>query len=210
MLQDQLSVLTSTFAPHNITFNLLATTFTTNDSWAAVIQHRDMSLALRRGDYATLNIYFQTGMSGVPGGITGLCNFPVADPLGTGINGTSYYVFDGCHVNPDTLPGGPGGGYMGLDDAGKTATHEVGHWFGLLHTFDGFECGGEGDGVADTPAQSEATQGCPVGKDSCPGEEGVDPVHNYMDYSSDECKTEFTPDQEERMYEIFYSLRRGK
>ncbi|KAF4304700.1 hypothetical protein GTA08_BOTSDO08383 [Botryosphaeria dothidea] len=212
MLTNQLAVLQETYAPHNISFTLLDTTHTTNDDWAAVIQHPAMSASLRRGGYDTLNIYFQTGMAGVPGGITGWCNFPVADPLDDNINGTSYYVLDGCHVNPNTLPGGPGGGFENLDNAGKTATHEMGHWFGLLHTFDGFECGGEGDFVGDTPAQSTATQGCPVSppKDSCPEEEGADPIHNYMDYSSDECKTEFTPEQEDRMYETFYSLRQGK
>ncbi|EKG18762.1 hypothetical protein MPH_03988 [Macrophomina phaseolina MS6] len=212
MLTDQLSVLQQTFAPHNISFTLLGTTFTVNDSWAAVIQHADMSASLRRGGYDTLNMYFQTGMAGVPDGITGWCNFPVSDPINETLNGTSYFVFDGCHVNPDTMPGGAGGGYQGRDNAGKTATHETGHWLGLFHTFDGFDCGGEGDMIADTPAQSEATRGCPLSppKDSCPELEGVDPIHNYMDYSSDECKTEFTPQQVDRMYETFYSLRLGK
>lgn len=36
--------------------------------------------------------------------------------------------------------------------------------------------------VADTPAQSKKTSGCPSSQDSCPGG-GADSIHNYMDYS---------------------------
>ena len=72
-------------------------------------------------------------------------------------------------------------------DEGKTAVHEVGHWFGLLHTFQDQTCepGATGDFISDTPQEAVATEGCPVVKDSCPGQEGLDPVNNYMDYSSD-------------------------
>ena len=45
--------------------------------------------------------------------------------------------------------------------------------------------------MADTPAQSSATNGCPVGRDSC-SLPGLDPIHNYMDYSYDSCYNEFT------------------
>ena len=89
------------------------------------------------------------------------------------------------------MPGGATYGY----NLGKTAVHEVGHWFGLLHTFQDTTCavGDPGDWIADTPQEAVSTEGCPVGgmgggwvKNSCPEREGVDPVHNYMDYSTDQ------------------------
>lgn len=81
----------------------------------------------------------------------------------------------------------PGGGVEGYE-MGKTAVHEVGHWMGLLHTFQDETCvvGDHGDYVDDTKQEGVSTEGCPVGKDSCPGVEGVDPIHNFMDYSEDE------------------------
>lgn len=76
-----------------------------------------------------------------------------------------------------------------------TSVHEVGHWLGLLHTFQG-GCSQPNDGVADTPQQRSPTDGCPAAQDSCPAP-GADPFHNFMDYSS--CRREFTPGQRQLM-----------
>ncbi len=89
------------------------------------------------------------------------------------------------------------GGYLAPFDLGGTADHEVGHYLGLYHTFQG-GCTAPGDQVADTPDEATPTSGCPSGKDTCPTA-GLDPIHNYMDYSDDACYTQFTAGQDARM-----------
>ena len=86
-------------------------------------------------------------------------------------------------------------------DKGRTTTHEVGHYLGLYHTFQGgcaavSNCYGNGDRLCDTAAEAVPTFGCPGSKSSC----GTpDPVDNYMDYSDDLCMERFTPEQVNRM-----------
>ncbi|MCB9916715.1 MAG: zinc metalloprotease [Planctomycetes bacterium] len=91
-------------------------------------------------------------------------------------------------------------------DQGRTTTHEVGHYLGLYHTFEG-GCGSgytSGDRIADTASESSPTFGCPGTKSSCGS---ADPVHNYMDYSDDTCMWEFTPEQINRMRCTIYNYR---
>lgn len=84
---------------------------------------------------------------------------------------------------------------------GRTATHEVGHYLGLYHTFD-FGCGSaatcytSGDRICDTNPEANPVFGCPGSSSSCGS---GDPFHNYMDYSDDPCYEEFTPEQINRM-----------
>jgi len=80
---------------------------------------------------------------------------------------------DGIVIAFDSMPGGA----IENSDEGFTATHEVGHWLGLAHTFQN-GCSTKGDGVDDTPTQRFPTTGCPEGQDTCPKDPGLDPIHN--------------------------------
>ncbi len=171
MLTAQLQAMNSAYAPHNIQFALKGTTRTINANWAADGNGYEMTMkrALRQGTYRSLNLYFLKDM----GDNLGYCYFPESASAGS-----TTYIRDGCTILYSTVPGGSATNY----NLGHTVTHEVGHWFGLYHTFQG-GCTGSGDSVSDTPAQASASSGCPVGRDSCPSQAGLDPIHNYMDYS---------------------------
>lgn len=157
------------YAPHDIQFVHKGTDRTINSNWANDNSELTMKKALRKGTYRTLNLYFYKSL----GDNFGYCYFPT-----TVTSGSNDFYYDGCSILSSTLPGGSSTNY----NLGHTATHEIGHWFGLYHTFQG-GCTGNGDYVSDTPAQASASSGCPVGRDSCPSQSGLDPIRNYMDYS---------------------------
>jgi hypothetical protein len=100
-----------------------------------------------------------------------------------------------------SMPGGTIENY----ELGFTASHEVGHWLGVAHRFQN-GCSTTGDRVDDTPAERFPTSGCPEGQDTCT-DPGVDPIHNYMDYSYDACYEEFTAGQAKRMAQQWLYVR---
>lgn len=87
-------------------------------------------------------------------------------------------------------------------NAGRTLTHEAGHWIGLYHTFQGgcvgttpSSCSTEGDMICDTPPVESATYGCLTSRTTCNGQAMIE---NYMDYMDGRCTNTFTQGQKER------------
>lgn len=194
-VQDQIDVMNDDFAPHEISFDLVDVTRTVNPSWASDSGELTYKAELRQGGYDALNLYVLRSL----GGALGYCYYPVDHPS----EGTTEFVRDGCSVIADSVPGGSAEGF----NLGKTATHEIGHWLALYHTFQGSGCSEPGDFVDDTPTQLSASSGCPVGRDSCPDLPGLDPITNYMDYSTDDCFEEFTEGQSVRMHSAWEEFR---
>lgn len=178
-------------------FKLQKIKYTKRDAWhhAFLNGPRDqrMKRKLHRGGARTLNLYINGGgPTGFP--VLGWARFPWQY--------RSAPRLDGVTVNMAAMRGGKARGYN-LND---TAVHEVGHWLGLFHTFQG-GCGARGDLVADTPAEAEPSYFCETTRDTCPDDLGLDPVHNFMDYSLDSCMRMFTPGQVRRMDTSFAKWR---
>lgn len=85
---------------------------------------------------------------------------------------------------------------------GRTATHEIGHWLNLIHTWGDADCGD--DLVDDTPPQQAADRGCPSGTIiTCNNAPNGNMYSNYMDFTNDECMNLFTYGQQDRMLALF-------
>ena len=192
-LNAQLNVLNSSYASSNISFTIGMTDYTENCSWfnmtSGSIDEYNAKHALNVDSYSYLNFY----TANLGSGLLGWATFPWdldSDP-----------EMDGVVILYSSFPGGSADPY----DEGDTATHEIGHWLGLYHTFQS-GCFG-GDQVQDTPAERSAAYGCPEGRNSCFILPGDDPVHNFMDYVDDDCMDEFTPGQSDRMNSMIQEFR---
>ncbi|KAH7025025.1 metalloprotease 1 [Microdochium trichocladiopsis] len=199
LVNAQLKAMSDAYNPQGVFFDYKGAEWTINTTWAAGEDEHGMGVKLRKGGYNALNMYF---LASLPDNLLGYCYFPVTPkPL----PGSNNFIVDGCRLVSWTMPGGsPGGPY----NAGATAVHEAGHWFGLMHPFEGASCTGRNDYVKDTPIQSTPSFGCPVNKDSCPGKIGVDNIRNFMDYSDDTCYTGFTKGQRKRLRKIWKAFRK--
>ncbi|MNK14924.1 Pregnancy-associated plasma protein-A [compost metagenome] len=97
----------------------------------------------------------------------------------------------------------PQGEYAPDKNLGRTASHEVGHFFGLRHIWGDLGSCDATDYCDDTPAALMYNQGCPGGNfDSCPDNIGIDMIQNYMDYTNDACQNIFTLNQKDRMQAV--------
>jgi hypothetical protein len=201
MINDQIAVLNQAYGGTTggvdspFRFHLVSVDTTVNNTWfnagPGTAAEAAMKNALRQGSADDLNIYTNNGA-----GLLGWATFP-SDYASRPKN-------DGVVVYFQSLPGTAFAPY----NLGDTATHEVGHWLGLFHTFQG-GCSKANDGVDDTPAEQSEAFECPVGRDTCRAA-GLDPIENFMDYTDDDCMFEFTADQSDRMGSMWTQYRNGK
>ena len=134
------------------------------------------------------------------GGLLGYAQFPDNSTLpgmpggAGGAANTDGVVCTYTSIGSVAMPHPAGGPY----NAGRTLTHEIGHWIGLRHIWGDGGCGAD-DFCADTPNAGGSNFGCPNTNDSCAGDADRDMVENYMDYTDDTCMDIFTNDQVARM-----------
>ncbi len=182
-IEEQTAVLNGAFASMNIQFETASIDRTANNSWYTAGPgsgaESAMKNALAIDPASTLNFY--TNNPG--GGLLGWATFP---------DGCESCTYHGVVCLFSSLPNGTAAPY----NEGDTGTHEVGHFVGLFHTFQG-GCGPPGDSVPDTEPEANPRFGCPVGAVSCAT---PDPIENFMDYTDDDCMIEFTPGQGDRAH----------
>ncbi len=182
-VEAQIDVLNAAYAGHGFSFYLASLDYTKSNKWftGCYNQDRRMKRSLAIDPAHNLNMY----TCKPKGGILGWAYLPSSFPESDYRHGTVLLY--------SSLPGGSAAPY----NEGDTGTHEVGHYFGLEHTFEN-GCSAPGDYIDDTPYEASAAFGCPVGRDTC-SQPGVDPIFNFMDYTDDDCMDEFTADQASRM-----------
>ncbi len=194
VIVDQIDVLNDAYAPYDIFFTLVSVDYTMNDNW-----YNDMNQyesvykqQLNIDPIHHLNIY-----SGNMPGLLGWSYLPYQWPEGSYMHGVCILY--------SSLPGGTSYPY----NAGDTATHEVGHYLGLLHTFQN-GCSANNDNVSDTPQEDDGNNiyNC-NNTDTCPNDPGSDPIHNFMTYTDDACLNQFTVGQGDRMEDMVSTYRPG-
>lgn len=155
------------FALFDISFNLMEVTKTENATWSNMQNTEQMTSHLRKGDFASLNMYFLSGFfngTKTLGSTLRLFKFD-------GDEESEFFYRDGTMNDINTMPGGRQyrekyQEHINFNNLGRSAVHEVGHWLGLNHVFANqtqHPCSAddEGDGVDDTPRQSAPTRnGC--------------------------------------------------
>ena len=146
--------------------------------------------------------YLNIWVTSLQSGYLGYTQFPTTADTLKGLPTTTDAATDGSIIDYRAFGRQTGTATLSLYLLGRTVTHEIGHWLGLIHPWgDGGGC--NEDYVADTPPtadRSNAPLNCNQTYSTCvAGKQTRDLVEDYMMYSPDACMNLFTAGQVSRM-----------
>lgn len=141
--------------------------------------------------------YLNIWVANLSDGFLGRSEFPGADYDGLSVEDPPKNI-DGVIISYKAFGSQIGTSTSGLYSYGRTTTHEVGHWLGLIHTWGDEFCGT--DFVEDTPQTENPNLGstCNDLFSYCQGKKTQNMIENYLDYSPDLCMNIFTIGQKNR------------
>lgn len=152
--------------------------------------------------------YLNIWVSSLSGGYLGYAEFPFGNFNGLDLEEVPEEI-DGVYIDYRSF-GRKTGSVEEPYAWGRTATHEVGHWLGLLHTWGDSFCGT--DYCDDTPQAESANRSmvCTDIFSNCRGRQTRNMIENFLDYTVDSCMNVFTQDQKSRVRAILEISQRRK
>lgn len=141
----------------------------------------------------------------------GIAQYPSAgDVEGLDNSEAESAATDGAIIDHRTFGRNTGTATAGVYNQGRTTTHEIGHWLGLIHTWGDALCGT--DYCADTPPaeRPNRTRFCTPLFSTCNGIQSQNMIENYLDYSPDLCMNVFTQAQKLRVRTVFQASPRRR
>jgi hypothetical protein len=159
-------------------------------------------LALSAISYWPSTCYLNIWVTTLNVNYLGYSQFPAA-PNFDGLDPTNNEAVDGFFIDYRFMGRNAASITSKIYNKGRTATHEIGHWLGLIHTWGDEDCGS--DYVTDTPPTQgpNLTVVCAEKFSNCAGPRTRNMIENFMDYTIDSCMNVFTKGQSERIRAVF-------
>ncbi|RCI11571.1 hypothetical protein L249_7250 [Ophiocordyceps polyrhachis-furcata BCC 54312] len=212
-VENQVRIMNDNFAQIDISFHVESVERVIDASWASGLDDNGMKWENNKGNGTALNLYIVEEFvkwNRTVGTFRSMAHL-TKDPYGYRVDGVVLSQL-AVPLSPRWDPEGP--------YEGKQAAKKIAAWFGLPSVMRS-SCDSTVDligrpAVLDIPAairirpRERKAGGCQVGRNTCPDQPGVDPIHNFVFGSDESCAREFSPGQGERIRQMWSKTRVGR
>jgi Pregnancy-associated plasma protein-A len=169
----------------------------------------DDNLLLSNISYWDSEKYLNIWVTSLADDYLGFAEFPTGDFNGLELDEIPAKL-DGIMIDHSVFGSRTGTATTGTYSYGRTLTHEIGHWFGLIHIWGDEFCGE--DFCSDTPAQEKGnlSTNCSPKYSFCSGTRTLNMSENFLDYTPDSCMNVFTIEQSRRVRAVIELSKRRK